>query len=893
MTLAIALFAAIMTESTGTFADAPPFAAVEISSPYIPYGTYTDGVGGTEYLRVGTNFVGAVASMIDGFWERVALPYGWLPPAISTDCPELAYPLREGCRDTRRILSTAINDDGYSTNRSTGIRIQLEKALADGYVAAGYHYPSPGVTVWYTNAVHAGVAGSATDGYVDPNGVRYRYGGRDPVVWSSRKAEEVFVPAEIPINTEWSGQLPFKAADSNIWRSVFPVYSAYEFDPHFFPTNDEELIAHTFYYYRPHLQRWMRADHVDDIWGSDVWGGQNDGAGYDLYNALYSIPVATNALMESVLKVDPGWKYEVPPVETGSYWTVSGPLGNFRLSEYHEEYQTWDNPYPTNYYLMLSFYDYEGEYSLNIYDSTSADPTEAVFWGFCAGTEDSDDLNFDGYDAQRTRLISNQDDFAHWRNMTTRIDWKRFGIVAQLERQMEITYRAREREDYLPLWEFFVKAHRYYAGTLPLHVSISNEEVSAYVVGHEPSLSLSYASWTLTGTGQEAQTNRLSSSYPTARGICNLDGAVIRTSSAPYLLHGDLSIRDDLIFEGIADAIAVSVVPLPTGTKQIRADLNIAQSGMAVSTIFVWFGLNDVRSFPVSLSPFGFLVVPDIETSATFDLLRTDSKIARDITTLANNATEEYKLMGHDPPAAYPDEMTPAAISNLETRLWQDGYLASITLPTIEVRLAASNDYWAGMLDAEPAMPYIGNPGDSHTQTRAFRYQCAVADSSDLRDFRGDRLLSLRDLDAEVKSHFSDFAGRAITTELAGRAAFNAQEIAAFENAINNTDAVVSLSKNLNAYHEIWAEGLFDFDNGWQEGDTLTLFTVNPNMVTNSFQIVYSTTNFTSHAFGSWTVVVDAQASPAITNSGVRVDGHQNQMMKTLWRFKNLRDPNL
>jgi hypothetical protein len=25
----------------------------------------------------------------------------------------------------------------------------------------------------------------------------------------------------------------------------------------------------------------------------------------------------------------------------------------------------------------------------------------------------------------------------------------------------------------------------------------------------------------------------------------------------------------------------------------------------------------------------------------------------------------------------------------------------------------------------------------------------------------------------------------------------------------------------------------------------------------------------------------------------VRVDGHQSQMLKTLWRFKNLRDPNL
>ena len=70
------LFAAIITERNGTFADIPSNAAESVSSPYIPYGTYTDGSGSTEYLRVGTNLVGAVASAIDGLWERVAIPYG-------------------------------------------------------------------------------------------------------------------------------------------------------------------------------------------------------------------------------------------------------------------------------------------------------------------------------------------------------------------------------------------------------------------------------------------------------------------------------------------------------------------------------------------------------------------------------------------------------------------------------------------------------------------------------------------------------------------------------------------------------------------------------------------------------------------------------------------------
>ena len=50
--------------------------------------------------------------------------------------------------------------------------------------------------------------------------------------------------------------------------------------------------------------------------------------------------------------------------------------------------------------------------------------------------------------------------------------------------------------------------------------------------------------------------------------------------------------------------------------------------------------------------------------------------------------------------------------------------------------------------------------------------------------------------------------------------------------------------------------------------------------------------NFTiAEAF--W-VLGDITADPA-TNvyEAVSVDGHQDQMIKTLWKFKNLRDPNL
>jgi len=878
MLLAAIVLAAIITEKNGTFADAPAHAAVSIPSSFIPYGTYTDGNGSTEYMRVGTNLVGAVASLIDGLWERVAIPYGWLPGE---------YPLHESARDTKRILATAINYYG-SDEYGSGLRYPIEQALADGYVYETWE-PSPGgIYTYKTNALHAGIAGSLAEGYITSEGLRFRDGVSDPVAWTSRKADDRFFGAAVPpISTTWSAKLPFLLEDVDDWQVVFPVYSAYEYDPHFFPSNYEDFVAWTLDYARPHIHRWMLPEHLVDIWGVDVYGWGQSGAGADLHAKLKTIPISTNAVMEEVLKIDPGFDYVFPPIETNSYWDVYGPLGNFRLYPYMQSpYPGWDNESqnPTNYHVDLSYYN--SSYTLFIFDNATS---SLIFIDTVQGDEDSDVLEFSTYHAQRTRIYT-VDDFAHWRNMTTRLDWKRLGIIAQLERHLETTYRVREREDYLPLWEFFVRMHRDYTGSLTLHVKIEDGAVAeAYVVGHKPSLSLQYASWAMTGESAEAQTNRLSASYPTARTIVNLDGSIVQTQWSP--IHGTFDVRDDEIFDGIADAIARFVRPWPTGTKRIRVDLNITTGGMAAAMIFVWYGSDDVRSFSVGETPFSFFVVPDIETEDTFLLQRDDAKIARDVTTLSNNATEEYKLMGRDIPAAYPGEMSESAVSNLEARLWADGYIKSITLPTIEVRLAATNDYWASQLDAEPVMPWHGQVGVTNEDIRAFRYQCDVKDSAPLVEFRGDRLLALRDLNSEVRKHFRKFAGRDITTGLAGRAAFNAAEIAAFNNAIAAANATVTLQKTVSE-GPAWIEAEYDFGNGWKEGDTVAFYHVSPQG-TNVTHLVYSTTNYVAHPYGEWNVYVSAHANPAITNSGIRVDAHQNQMMKTLWKFKNMRDPGL
>lgn len=897
MVLAALLFAAIMTEKNGTFADAPAGAAVSVSSQYIPYGTFTDGSGSTEYMRVTTNLVGAVASMIDGLWERVALPYGWLPEDLAEDDDELKYPLRETVRDSKRIFATAINYYG-SDWYGSGLRNSIEETLANGYVYETWELGPGGVYTYKTNAVHAGIAGSTLNGFIVSEGLRFREYEPVPIAWTSRRAEDIFGDPEPPISKTWSATLPFLTQHTDTWQRVFSPYSAYEYDPHIFQSNYEDFVAWNLNYARPHIRRWMMAEHVDDLWGRDVLGSAGDGAGTDLNEWLRKTPVATNAVMEEVLKVDPGFEYNYPPVETNSFWDVTGPLGSFHC-ELVNDYGPRDRYYRssgTNYYAEV--YISSGSESSWIDVVISQVGVGQVFYGWDYYTGDDTYVVYDSqtwtesYTANCTRFYADADDFKHWRNMTTRLDWKRLAIIAQLERQLEITYRVREREDYLPLWEFLVRAHRNYTGSLPLHIKIEDGEITeAYVVGHAPSLSLRYASWAFDGESAIAETNRTTSSYPTARTVVNLDGSAVGSTYSPA--SGTFDVRDDVIFEAIAHAIARFVNPWPADAKRISVDLNVTAAGISVATIFVWFGPDDVRSFSAGDAPVGSFLVPDTEVDDTFALSRDDAKIARDITTMANNATQEYKLMKRDIPAAYPAEMSETAVSNLESRLWRNGYIKNITLPTIEVRLAATNDYWAAQRDAEPAMPWLGEIGETNVDIRAFRYQCDVKDSVGLDNSRGDRLLSLRDLDSEVKKHFKKFAGRDITSGLAGRAAFNAAEIAAFEQAIANENAVVRLDKQV-ADARLVFEAEFNFDNGWKDGDAAELYRVSPELGTNLVrQIVYSTTNYTAHAYGDWSVNVSASAYPAITNSGIRVDGHQNQMMKTLWKFKNMRDPNL
>ena len=85
--------AAIITERNDVYNDigcyTPPAytfigtpARPGIDSCWIPYGTYTDGVGGTEYTRVTSNLMGVVASILGGAAERAYAIGGYYSPTV-------------------------------------------------------------------------------------------------------------------------------------------------------------------------------------------------------------------------------------------------------------------------------------------------------------------------------------------------------------------------------------------------------------------------------------------------------------------------------------------------------------------------------------------------------------------------------------------------------------------------------------------------------------------------------------------------------------------------------------------------------------------------------------------------------------------------------------------
>ena len=495
--LPLAAHSAIITERNDTCIYPPNYATFVgtpswpgIESCWIPYGTYTDGTGGTEYTRVTSNLMGVVASAFDGWVERMKFESDSTERLLLV--PFYSSGLYEGYRDHGEFLESAtnntlriwdlLNEDDF---------VECKTGSSGDYV---YYRRNCGGTIEYVLAHNY---------YGHKEGMSTRFG--------SRRLDQIVGAQEPPLSAEWTSDLPFKAADSNLWATVWPTYSAVTNDIHFFdcPSNATPDFV------RNHIYDWMYG-HLVGIWGNDVIGEIGDGHGEDLSSALWTIPLPCN--MEDVLSYDTGWKYHPVPVETGSFWTVSGPLGNFSLGAFYDfspsflEWDNWEEAYPTNYYVEIEYNFVGSYYLLRIID---AQTDEQLFYSRTVADEDADTVYFDGYAAYRTRLY-NDDDFKHWRNMTTRLDWKRLGIICQLERQMEQTYEVIPYTDELPLWHMSTSHEIDYQSSEPLEINFPVAEYDGQETGPIYNL-FSGVSWGLSDDRYHAATNIFGWSTPTCR----------------------------------------------------------------------------------------------------------------------------------------------------------------------------------------------------------------------------------------------------------------------------------------------------------------------------------------------------------------------------------------
>ena len=307
-----------LTPSHYTFAGNSTHPGIE--ECWIPYGTYTSGTGSVEYLRVTDKLMGVVASALGGLAER-SVQIGWGPRQCMLRPTVFPVPWGQSYHDYGSFLSS-------TTNLSYRIADQLNEC-----------------------ATGVGLL------YVEVDGTNYNYNFTSPLEerlleiakqYGSRRLEALVGSAEPPISSEWSPNLPYNVADSNLWRNVYPMLC--------FCTNDIYFLPDGYYRGRrlpdPNPNGWGS---LEGLWGDDF--GQSLS---DLQSALAMMPL--DVTIEDVLSYDTGWRYDYQPVET------------------------------------------------------------------------------------------NQDDYCHFTNGTTRLDWKRLGIICQLERQMDTTYDSYQHGDTLPLW---------------------------------------------------------------------------------------------------------------------------------------------------------------------------------------------------------------------------------------------------------------------------------------------------------------------------------------------------------------------------------------------------------------------------------------------------------
>lgn len=785
------------------------FAAVVsdgIGSSWIPYGTYTDKVGGTEYFRIPTNFV---ATIFDGWKEREYVPAG------TNDY--VAFP------DSRRIVDVL--------NRGVNVSSGVEGKLA--------------ITV-------------ARSGRGENGGVAASYG--------SRALDSLCENAAPPVSAGWSTALPFDPAASNDWRFVYPTYAACTNDIHFYHTNG---LPHK--WPRQHILDWSA-----NGWWASVAGSDCLEAATNLCAALESLPI-TN-VVEDVLGIDTGWEYH--PTPTNDWWLVNGVqlFRDYSWEDYVDftrEDRNWiwssDDVDGHLYFLAMLGAYYSTVHSYWSFQVWDYDPDHD--WYYI-----SDEIEFEmdtwsrhlsvttehgTYTGEKTAF--GKDDYTHWRNGTRRVDRKRLGILCQLERHMETTYKARKSEDKaIPLYDFTATAGHYFsANPGPVDFSIEMTDDSTLEAKCLDN-SRSWA-WEKVSEHFNVTTNLLGRCYPTARATQpSLHGGVyLYATAAQYSIH-----RSDA--EYVAGLIASTGSPDTNGVYWGYGEFT--RGG----------GILDLDLGPMARDGNGNLTFDSYDSvyysnrwraepgiySVTCDVISCGVvRNASACCTVWSSYVDVMSALEH-PQAAFP---SPEA--------WNAGYVARVNVPAVEVMISVTNDGWCASTSTD-LMPYDW-VADAQTNgvERVFR----------LGRYGNSPLSSSNQLE-NTRAVYLNTLNEAVQAKFASRMSGTPQDILgdAVRIVANDKSAILNECSTLNA----------DASAAIVTPDSKIFFRVRS---ANDFDVLWTpaggrveTDQEGNFIVGELSINVTKEMQGArIDGPSCRVDGHVNQLIKTLWRFKNLRDPSL
>lgn len=889
--LALAASAAIVTFRNDLFIYPPNYATFVgtgaqpgIGLSWIPYGTYTYGSGGMEYTRITSNLIGVVASAFDGAFERQYMPLEYFM------APDAAFYYPVEFKQTMLPCYTnfpSFSDNGQFlqsiTNNTARI---LDNLNASTFVTVYHEEGSPSYYYfenWWGEIEH----NLAREEYYDEecwhDGLAQQYAGD--------ALEALCIAAglstEPPIPDSWTNRLPFLAADSNLWVNVWPIYAALTNDIHFFPaiTNLQPRYYrwHLDNYYAPNsYPRFFEPVHLVEIWGSDVVGGDTSGTARTLEAALESMPM--DFTMENVLSYNTGWKYEVPPVCTSDTWTVSGPLGTFRLYEYKPPF--WGEK---DWWAIIGLDDdmfvmyTAGSWCLHA-QGLDEDYNPVTYVDVTVpGGEDAEDLDFGEYAAHRTRLYADTDDYAHWRNGTSRLDWKRLGIICQLESQMSRTYLARDDEDELPLLQNDARHTYTYELSEILNVATESGVPKAETMFYPPS-----SAWALTGDETVCTTNLVGWSYPTAQlhGVGESGKVEGSTDTVgPELWVTESKFSD--VFDPIAQGL-VNTHGLGDGTFIIELSGYLAAQGNS-GLLWDW-GVDWADFFPTSGNSEQFY--PTNSATSFFAPFLYPTNVAVDLTMyLHKYASTKYTVAKESMYTNFAARLSPYPLP----QVWETNYVKRQRRPTLEVMLDLRGLENLTPITNEVPLAWVSNADPK--STRQFRMDQQIGlgawatsrQSSDrirwriTGDLNGSVVGRFQELTRitidEAAWHFMDFPP-------SEEAALKAQLLTSPLFLFTSLDPVVIAPRLA-----LVVVGIMPVANGVVGNCTIAdaFFAWLDEQGESHTQAVVEESG--SYHLGTYHYTVRGSELPytVSTNEPVRVDGHQDQMISTEWLPRNLR----